>query len=197
MLDNDHSLERRLYQHYWDDGLLDIFSALGVFLIGVFWLRDLPPAAAIVPALLVPAWQPTRRRLVEPRLGFVEFSDERERLNRRRLRLTLYLGIAAMIVALELYFARKALPAEPAMQLVAGLPAILLAAPAAVTAILIARPQFLVYAVVLLTAGFAGALSGWSPGAIMVAAGAGMFVIAATIFARFLHTNPVDPGSGE
>ncbi len=197
MLDNDNALERGLYQHYWDDGLLDLFAALGVFLIGVFWLRDLPPAAAIVPALLVPAWQPTRRRLVEPRLGFVEFSDQREQLNRRRLRLTLYLGIAAMIVALELYFARKALPAEPAVQLVAGLPAMLLALLATVTAILIASARFLVYAVVLLAAGVAGALSGWSPGAILVAAGAAMFAIAATIFARFLHTNPVDPGSGE
>jgi len=197
MLDNDNTLERRLYQHCWDDGLLDLFSALGVFLIGVFWLRDLPPAAAIVPALLVPAWQPARRHLVEPRLGFVEFSDKREQLNRRRLRLTLYLGIAALIVALELYFARKAIPVKLAVQLVAGLPAMLLAVLAAVTAILIASSRFLVYAIILLTAGFAGALSGWSPGAIMVAAGAGMFAIAATIFARFLHTNPVDPGSGE
>ena len=194
---NDNFLERRLYRHYWDDGLLDVFAAFGVFLIGVFWLRGVPPAAAIVPALLVPFWQPARRRLVEPRLGFVEFSTVREQMNRKRLRLTLYAGIAALILALELYFARGSLPADRAAHLVAGLPAMLLSVLGAATAILIASARFLVYSAVLLLAGVAGARLGWSPGAILTAAGSGMIVIALAIFATFLRANPIDAGPDE
>ena len=189
-----NSLERSLYRHHWDDGLLDVFSALGVFLIGVLWLRDLPAAAAIVPALMVPLWGPFRQRFVEPRLGFVEFSDSRERRNRKRLKLVAYFGIIALIAALELYFHRGLLPAIPGARLVAGLPAMLLAIPAAMTALLIASTRFLVYSVVLLVAGIAGALLELSPGAIMAIAGAVMLVIAMAVFARFLHANPVEPG---
>ena len=194
MLDDDKSLERRLYRHYWDDGLLDVFSALGVLLIGVLWLRDLPAAAAIVPALMVPLWGPFRQRFVEPRLGFVEFSDSRERQNRKRLKLVVYFGIIALIAALELYFHRELLPEIPGTRLVAGLPAMLLAIPAAMTALLIASTRFLVYSVVLLVAGSAGAFLDLSPGAIMTIAGALMFVIATAVFARFLRANPAEPG---
>lgn len=160
-------------------------------------MRNLPVAAAIVPALLVPLWQPLRERLVEPRLGFVEFSEKRENQNRKRLKLVLYLGIAMLIVALELYFHRERLPANSAAHLVAGLPATLLAVLAGVTAILVASSRFLVYSIILLVAGSGGAMLGWSPGAILASAGAGMFAIAAVILARFLLSNPIESSSAE
>jgi len=188
------SLELRIYRHYWDDGLLDLFAAVGVALIGVSWLRDFPAAGAIVPALLVPLWKPFRQRFVEPRLGFVEFSDSRERQNSKRLKLVVYLGIIALIAALELYFHRELLPTVPGVRLVAGLPAMLLAVLAAVTALLIASARFLVYSVVLLAAGSVGAWLGWSPGAIMAVGGAVMLVVATAVFTMFLRANPVESG---
>ena len=187
-------LERRIYRHYWDDGLLDLFAGVGVALIGVSWMHGYAAAGAIVPAVLVPLWQPIRQRLVEPRLGLVEFSDSRERQNRKRLKLVAYLGIIALIAALELYFQRELLPAVPGTRLVAGLPAIMLAALAVIAAMLIASARFLVYALILLAIGPAGAWLGWSPGAIMAVGGAVILVIATAVFTIFLRANPVDSG---
>jgi hypothetical protein len=192
-----NSLERRVYRHYWDDGLLDLFAALGVVLIGVSWMRGYAAAGAIVPAMLVPLWQPFRQRLVEPRLGFVEFSDALERQNRKRLRLVVYLGIIALIAALELYFQRELLTANAGVRLVTGLPAMLLAFLAVTTALLIASVRFLIYAVILLLAGFLGTWLGWSPGAIMAFGGALMLTVATAVFTMFLRANPVDSGEAE
>lgn len=194
MLDSSKSLELGIYRYYWDDGLLDLFAAVGVALIGVSWMRGYAAAGAIVPAVLVPLWQPFRQRLVEPRLGYIEFSDSRERQNRKRLKLVVYLGIIALIAALELYFHRELLPGVPGTHLVAGLPAMLLAILAATTALLIASARFLVYAVVLLAAGSVGAWLGWSPGAIMAVGGIVMLVIASVVFTMFLRANPVESG---
>jgi len=196
MAHSSTSLEHRIYRHYWDDGLLDLFAALGVLLIGVAWMHGYGVAGVIVPAMLAPLWQPVRERFVEPRLGFVEFSDARERQNRKRLTLVVYLGVIALIAALELYFHRELLAANPGVRLVAGLPAMLLAIRAAMTALLIASARFLVYSAVLLVAGAAGAWLGWSPGAIMAVSGAVLLVIATAVLTMFLRANPVDCGDG-
>jgi len=191
MLENMNLLERKVFQHYWDDGLLDLFAAIGVLLIGVFWLRDLPVGAAFVPAWLAPAWNPVRRKFIEPRLGLVEFTEDRERRNRKMLRLTLYAGIAFLIVGLELYFFRDDLPVEPTVALIAGLPAFLLALLAIFTAALIGTARFVAYAVILVLAGVAGALLEWTPGMILTVAGAVMLAIAGILLIRFIVLNPV------
>lgn len=85
-------LERRVFRSYWDDGLLDVFAAIGVTAIGLLWLRDIPAGAVIVPPLLIPLWAQVRRKWIEPRAGFVEFSDDREYRSKRLLRLVFYLG---------------------------------------------------------------------------------------------------------
>ncbi len=196
MAHSSTSIEHRIYRHYWDDGLLDLFAALGVVLIGGAWIHGYAAAGAIVPAVLVPLWHPARQRFVEPRLGFVEFSDARERQNRKRLKLVVYLGIVALIAALELYFHRELLAANPGVHLVAGLPAMLLAVLAATTALLIASARFLVYSAVLLVVGPVGAWLGWSPGAIMAVGGAVLLAIATAVFTMFLRANPIDRGDG-
>lgn len=194
MSDNSKLLELRIYRYYWDDGLLDLFAGIGVVLIGISWMRGYAAAGAIVPALLVPLWQPFRQRFVEPRLGVVEFSDSRRRQNRKRLKLVAYLGIISLIIALELYFNRERLPIDPGTRLIAGLPAMLLGVLAVMTAMLIASARFLVYALVLLATGSVGAWLNWSPGTIMAVGGAVILVIATAVFAMFLRANPVDPG---
>lgn len=190
MLENMNLLERKVFQQYWDDGLLDLFAAIGVFLIGILWLRDLPVGAAFVPVWLVPAWNPVRRKFIEPRLGLVEFTEERERRNRKMLQLILYAGIAFLIVGLELYFFRDDLPVEPTVALIAGLPAFLLALLAIFTAALIRTARFVAYAVILVLTGVAGALLEWTPGMILTVAGAVMLVIAGILLIRFIVLNP-------
>ena len=70
-----NQLEIALFRSYWDDGLLDLLCGFGLLLIGLGWALDQVALAAALPALLVPLWGPLRRSLVEPRAGFVEFSQ--------------------------------------------------------------------------------------------------------------------------
>jgi hypothetical protein len=190
MLDNMNLLERKVFQSYWDDGLLDLFAAIGIFLIGVSWLRDFPVGAVFVPALLVPFWNPVRRKVIEPRLGLVEFTEARERRNQRLLKLVMYIGIAVLILAIELYFVRDSLPVEPTVALIAGLPAFLLALLAIITAALIGSARFVAYALILVTTGVGGALLDWGPGKILAVVGGIMFVIAGCLLIQFIRANP-------
>jgi len=188
-------LERKVFQHYWNDGLLDVFAAIGIFLIGVSWLRDFPVGAVFVPALLVPFWNPVRRKVIEPRLGFVDFMEARERRNQHILKLVMYFGIAVLILAIELYFVRDSLPVEPTVALIAGLPAFLLALLAIFTAALVGSTRFFAYALILVLTGVSGALLDWTPGLILAVAGGIMLVIAGSLLIRFLRLN--EPGETE
>jgi len=191
MLNNLGAIEQRVYHAYWNDGLLDMFAAIGVLAIGISWIVDFPVGAAIVPALLVPLWGPFRQRFVGPRLGMVEFSDAREQRNSNMLRLAVLLGFGFFALGVSLYFLRDKLDIGPAVSFIAGLPAALLGLLAIITAFLVASPRFFIYAALLVIAAAVGVLDGWEPGLILAEAGAGMLVIALAIFVRFLQNNPV------
>jgi hypothetical protein len=160
-------------------------------LIGIAWTFDFVVGGAITPALLVPLWGPFRKRFIEPRLGMVEFSEKRERTNRSRLLLVILLGIGAFALVVSLYLLRNRLALEPSVSFIAGLPALLLAIPAALTAMLVSTSRFLVYAVLLVAAGGIGAMSGWEPGPILVSAGIPILIIASTVLLRFVRKNPI------
>lgn len=185
------AIESRVYRAYWNDGLLDVFAAVGVLAIGISWSFDAVVAGAVTPALLVPLWGPFRQRFIEPRLGTVEFSDARERTNRERLRLVLLLGVGAFALGVSLYFLRDRLALDPDVSLIAGLPAFLLAVLAALTALLVSTGRFLAYAALLILAGAIGATSGWEPGLILVSAAFPMLLVAIAVLLRFFRNNPV------
>ena len=185
------AIENRVYRAYWNDGLLDVFAAIGVLLIGIAWTLDFVVGGAITPALLLPLWGPFRQRFIEPRLGMVEFSEKRERTNRSRLLLVILLGIGAFALAVSLHALRDRLALDPDVALIAGLPALLLAIPAAITAMLVSTGRFLVYAALLVVAGGIGAMSGWEPGPILVSAAVPILLIAGAVLVRFIRNNPV------
>lgn len=187
-------IERRVYRAYWNDGLLDLFAAAGVLAVGVFWIVGIPVGAAITPVLLVPLWGPLRKRLIEPRLGMVEFSDARERRSAVLLRRAMLLGSGFFALGVALYSYRENLPADPPVSLVAGLPAVLLGLLALITTVLVATPRFLAHAAILVVAGAAGALLGVEPGWTLTAAGTAMLAIAVVALARFFRDNPIGNG---
>jgi len=190
MLDNMNAIERQLFRTYWDDGLLDVFAAVGVLVVGVAWAVGFRVGGAIVPALLVPLWAPLRQRLIEPRLGMVEFSDQRDGRNRERLRNAVVLGVAVLALAVSLYLARLPLGLDLLVSLVAGLPALLLAILAFITAFLVSTTRFLAYAAMLTIAGIGGAWYGLEPGYILILASAPMLALAVSVVVRFLRSNP-------
>ncbi len=197
MLDNLGAIEQRVYRTYWNDGLLDLFAAVGVLGIGISWIVGFPVGGAILPALLVPLWGPVRQRFVEPRLGMVEFSDAREQRNASTLKFAVALGFGVFALCIILYVLRDRLDFDPSVTLVAGLPAALLGLLAVITAVLVASPRFLAYSAILVIAGVIGALNGWEPGLILVEAGAIMLIVALAVFVRFLQDNPADGGDAE
>lgn len=195
MLENMDSIERQVYRAYWNDGLLDLFAALGVLAIGVFWILDIPVGAAITPALLIPLWAPSRQRFIEPRLGMVEFSDARERKTSDLLKFAVALGFGFFALGVALYVLRDRLAFDPSVSLIAGLPAVLIGLLAVITTFLVASARFLAYAAILVVAGVVGALAGWEPGPILAAAGSIMLLVAIVILARFVRGNPIDRGN--
>ena len=56
------TLEERMFARYWGDGALELLSGVGLLLIGIGWLVDQVALAAVVPAVLVPLYQPVRAR---------------------------------------------------------------------------------------------------------------------------------------
>jgi len=193
VLEHLNAIEKHVFRSYWDDGLLDLFAGVGILATGLLWLHGIPSAAAIVPAILASFWVPARRRYIEPRLGLVEFSAQRERHNRRQLKLVLYTGIACLILALEAYFHRDALGNQLAVRLSAGLPAAILALLATTTAFLVSAPRYLAYAAVLGGAAVAGAARGWLPGQILTAAGTVVVAAAIVRLLKFRRDNPLPP----
>lgn len=186
------SLEKRVFRSYWEDGLLDLFAALGVLIVGVSWAFDFPVGGALAPALLIPLWGPIRQRVIEPRLGRVEFTDDREHRTRATLRAAIYVGLGVLALAILAYLGRDRIGALGAAGLSAGLPAVLLAIMAVLAAILIASPRFVLYAGVLVTAGVAGALQGLEPGRILLEAGAFILCVAVFLLTRFFRANPAE-----
>lgn len=194
MLENMKTIERQVFRTYWNDGLLDMFGAVGILAIGIAWTVEAHVFGAIVPALLVPLWAPMRQRFIEPRLGLVEFSDDRERRNTKRLGMVAAFGIGTLGLFLTLYFARTRLGFDADISLVAALPALLLALLAIITAFLVSTLRFLLYAALLAISGLGGALYGIEPGPILVIAAVAMLGIALFVIGRFLRNNPA---SGE
>lgn len=186
------SLEKRVYRSYWEDGLLDLFAAIGVLVVGISWTLDFPVGAAIAPAVLIPLWRPVRERLVEPRLGRVEFTDDREHRTRAMLRAGLYAGAGVLALGILVYLGRDRIGTLGVAGLVAGLPAVLLAIMAVLAAILIASPRFIIYAGVLVLVGVAGAVQGLEPGRILLEAGVFIFCVAMALLVRFFRANPVE-----
>ena len=191
MLGNTNTIEKQVFRTYWNDGLLDLFGAIGVLAIGIFWTLDFTVGSAILPALLIPLWGPCRERFIEPRLGMVEFSDARERRNTNRLLMIVALGVGTLVLGVALYFLRDRIGLSPSVTFIAGLPAVLLGFLAVLTAFLILAMRFLAYAAVLVVAGIAGALAGQEPGPIMTAAGIALLLLALVVVIRFVRENPV------
>ena len=197
MLDDLNSLERKIFQTHWDDGLVDLFAGVGVLLIGMAWWRDLPVMGAIVPALMIPLWGPLRERLIEPRLGRVEFGDERIRTNRRWLNASLVGGTIVLIMALAVYLTKGRTSALDLSHMIAALPAVLLAVMALLVAVMLSCARFVVYALVLLGMSVVGILLGWEPGSILVLAGGLITLMALFVLLRFLGEYPSEGGTPE
>ena len=180
--------ERDLFRSFWDDGLLDLLCGAALLLTGLGWQSEVGPLAVLQAPLWIVLWVPLRRRLVEPRAGYVRFSLARRKRTTHGLRWTLALGLglfALVAVAALVVHGRGAIPSLH--QWVDALPAVLVAVAAALAALLTGAPRFYAYGLALLADGIIAALFDLGPAFPLVGVALVVLTAGALLLARFVH----------
>jgi len=182
--------ESELFSVYWDDGLLDLLCGLALLATGCGWLIGLGAFAVIQAPLWTVLWTPLRQRVIEPRAGYVEFSRAQRQRTGHELGLTLGLGIAVFVLAALIGVGvRSGQLRLDFPDLVAGLPAALIAVAAVLAALLTGARRFYAYAVVLLVCAAVTSAAGWSPAVPITVAGIIVSVSGAVLFMHFIRSS--------
>jgi len=182
--------ESELFSVYWDDGLLDLFCGLALLTTGCGWLIGLGPFAAIQAPQWMVLWTPLRQSLIEPRAGYVEFSRAHRQRTGHGLGRALGLGIAVFVlVALIGVSIRSGELRLDFPDLVAGLPAALIAVAAVLAALLTGARRFYAYAVVLMVCAAVTSAAAWSPAVPIIVAGIFVSVSGAILVIRFIRSS--------
>lgn len=184
------TMERKAFRSFWGDGLLDLMLGLVLLVFGLAWWQDVAVLGAVFPAACVSMWRPLRRRLVEPRMGFVEFSGDRE-LKTRSFRFGLagfFAGTAVLGMLIIALWKNAVLP-QPA-EWIAGFPLVLLALPAAGFALFTGCRRFYFYALLLLAAALELVIQGLEPHAGLLASGVVITLSGLFVLARFIMRHP-------
>ena len=75
--------------YYHDDGLLDIFIGIGVFIIGLGMLTDIPYVFfATLPAIWLPTWRDAKKRYTALRMKYIRFTEAQRMAGKTRAPLT-------------------------------------------------------------------------------------------------------------
>jgi len=179
-------LEKIVFHSFWDDGLLDLMVGLAVLVVGLSWWQDFPVFGAVFPAVCASMWHPLRKRFVEPRMGYVEFSGRRE-LKVRGFRhglISFFAGTTVLGLVLLAVWQNQKLPRPT--EWIAGFPLVLVAIPAVFFAFFTNCRRFLVYALLLLVAAIEVIVQGLDPHAGLIASGAVIAVSGLVLMIRFL-----------
>lgn len=182
--------ERDLFRSFWDDGLLDLLCGAALLLSGLGWQSEIGALAVVQAPLWIVLWGPLRHRLVEPRAGYVRFTQARQQRTALGLRwaLTLGLGLFALVaVAALVVHQRSALPSLH--QWVDALPAVLVAGAAALAALLTGAARFYAYGLGLLAAGVVTVLFALGPAFPLVVVALAVLAAGAALLGRFLRAS--------
>ncbi|MEJ2503911.1 MAG: hypothetical protein P8177_11470 [Gemmatimonadota bacterium] len=176
--------ETRLFQAYWEDGTLDLVGGVALAIIGLSYVLELHVLVGLVlPVALLVGWG-IRRRVVEPRAGYVEFSRPRRERSERQLvgAFTVGLGLLAVVVLVAVRGVEGA-------AFVDGLPAVLIAVGLGLVGWLTGSGRFGAYAALFLGLGAVTLLLGTAPGWPLVVGGAVVGLSGAVLFGRFLSAS--------
>lgn len=192
MKSNNKSLSDRIYHASMQDGSIDLFAGIAVTTIGFGWLIGLVALAAVVPALLVPVYLPFRKRFIEPRIGHVEFGEERQSQLRLAHVVLILIGVLIFLLGIAgfFFFERDPNTGNLLRAVVPGLPAILLGIGGVISAYMFSIHRLAIYGLILLLAGGAGAYFAAHPGWPMLIGGLVTLVAGALILFRFMTHFP-------
>lgn len=190
------ALEDRAYKATWDDGILDLILGVGLVMLGVLFRTDLAGLAGVfVAVLLMPVWGIAKKFITIPRLGYVEFSEDRKKRERGWGRRLATLGVATLAVAVGLYAVSTSTVdfREALIDLRIGyvLFGFLIALGMATAGFMIGLPRLGAYAAVTLAATGIGYFTGMALEDYLLAAGIVVSVWGAVILRRFLVRYPL------
>jgi len=188
---NLEQVERQVHNSIWDDALIDLCAGAALFLMGVLWVTQLSPYGTFVAPLFIPIWMGARQRITTPRLGVVKFSADRVKHDSRVLAFLALLGTLSLTLGILWYFLRAGSPTViEQYNLIAGLPAALLAVPAAVIAVAFGVRRFLIYSATLFWSAVPVILLDVHPGWAFIPAGIVCMALGGTLLAKFLRKYP-------
>lgn len=182
-------VERKIFESFWDDGLIDIIVGLGLGLIGVTWILSVPVLGILVPIALVPVWAIARRQISIPIAGYVKFSRERSEDVHRTSVILIITGYVVLVSVGTLYvFARSAgIGSDLLSRLVVGVPALTIAVLVLLSRFLFDMPfRTLGYSIMVLSVSILGMVSGLDPAYQFLAIGGGFVAVGSVLFRRFL-----------
>ena len=194
------TFERTAYRSRWDDGLFDLFLGLSLLWIGAAWLwfDAIAGIAGVFPAILVGPFVAWRTRFIEERSGYVRFSVDRRRWERRNLVVFGLVGTLILIVCVLFVLARDGGSgvADGIDGMAPGLIAFIIAAMVGIVAVVSMIPRLFAYTLVLVIGGALAAVYDANPGAPLLAAGAIVTLVGAWLVSRFVgrHSRPADEG---
>ena len=190
MMDTTNRFEAELFKTYWDDGLLDLLFGIGLLMIGVGWWFHQTLVAAIGPALLWTFWIPLRKRLVEPRAGYVEFSQARETRSRTHMWMVLLLGTGSFLFATGVFFYVRSAGMDARLaQIIPALPAVLLAVGAFVGAQFTGAVRFMGYGTALIAGAGLTLVYDLGPAVPMLLGGVVVTASSIVLLTRFLRAS--------
>lgn len=188
------ALERVAYREAYSDGIFDLFFGLSLVWIGAawLWLPDYSGLAGVLPAIFIAPVIEARKRFVEPRIGYVKWSESRARQEQRGLVQILGVGVLMLVggVAVYLWFETGA-DSEVMDTLVPALPSLLLALGAGLLGLVAGIPRAVGYAAILVGAGFLTILREADPGLDMFVSGTVITAIAVGLIVSFVRHHPV------
>jgi len=173
-----------------EDGLIDLFTGVGLVATGLFWNGDNAAMAAVVPIVLINMWKLVRRRFSDPRVGYVSLPNDKKKTNSGRMvfvlvTLTLVVGIVA--------WARGGagpVMGTPYYALFAIGPSALAAAVILMGAMYYKTPRFYLYAAWVFASGGLTILYTEGPDLAFILGGTPLAVVGLFYFGRFLNQNP-------
>lgn len=194
------SIERATYRSRWDDGLVDIFVGVALIWIGAawLWLEDFAALAGVLPAIAAGPFVAFRTRFLEYRAGYVRFSEERRRWERRNMIVLLALGAVVLAAGIGIYVmvTDDGSLSDVAETIAPGLVAVLAAIPVALVAAAARLLRAWGYAAVLVAGGVVAMARDLNPGVPLLVAGAVMALVGARLLVRFVRMHPT-VGDGE
>jgi len=196
------ALEERAYKETWQDGILDVMLGVALILLGILFRTELAGLAGVFVAVLaMPFWALGKKLITVPRLGYVEFGEDRKARERGWTKQLLVFGVVTLLFGVGLYVAvatGEGTLRDQFSELRFGyiLFGVLIALGMAVAGFMIGLSRLKAYAGIMLAATGIGYQTGLQLEDYLLAAGIVILACGSVVLARFVRQYPLPAERG-